>query len=195
MVGVAGREPEHPLALRGDEDRQVRAAGRREQDRVVDARPIAARRDPFAVDERRDDPDGLLEPADPMVERVAERVVFGLVPAAAQAEDQPASGNLIGGRGHLGQEARIPEGRREHERPELDPLGDRRNGGQERPGLVDPDLVAVILAEEEVVADPQAVDPARLGMAGERRDLRPAAAFAIVRGLRQHDSDLHRLRV
>ena len=75
---------------------------------------------------RTDDLERLLEPADAVVERVAERRVLGLVPAAAEAEDQPAAGDFVGGRRHLREQARRPEAGREHERPDLDPFSRQR---------------------------------------------------------------------
>src|SRR5262249_48702239 len=47
-------------------------------------------------------------------------------------------------------------------------------------------------AVEEVVAEPEAVDPAVLGLTGELEDLGPGPAGAVLRGLRQRDSHSHR---
>ncbi len=195
MIGVARREPEHPLALGGDEDRQRRPSRRRQEDGVVDARPLSAVRDPLTADERHDDPERVLEPAHPVIEGETERVVLGLVPAAAQAQDEPAAGHLVRGRGHLGEQPGIPERGRQDERSELDLVGHRRERAQQRPRLVDAHLATVVLAEEEVVAHPQAVDPARLRLPGDRGDLHPRTATTVLGGLRQDHADLHGRRV
>ena len=126
---------------------------------------------------------------------IAERLVLGLVPAAAEAEDQPAAGDVVDRRGHLREEPGRPERRREDERPELDPARRRGERAEQRPRLVVARLGAdrgVRRAVEEVVAEPEAVGAAVLGLAGEPEDLRPRPAGAVLRRLRQHQPDLHR---
>jgi hypothetical protein len=59
-------------------------------------------------------------------------------PAGADAERQPAAGDVVEGHGLLGQRDRVPEVRRGHERPEAqrgrDPGGRRQQGSAESHG-------------------------------------------------------------
>ena len=68
----------------------------------------------------RHDLHALVEAADPVIERIAERVELRLMPAAAQAEDQPATADLVELRGHLGHERRVAEWQGQDERADLD---------------------------------------------------------------------------
>ena len=65
-----------------------------------------------------------------MVVREAEGPELDLVPAGAQAEDQPAAADLVDGGGLLGEHRRVVERGRGDQRPELDPLGDRGQAGE-----------------------------------------------------------------
>ena len=106
--------------------------------------------------------------ADAVVERVAEGVELGLVPSAAEAEDQPTVAHLVELGRHLGGERRVAEREREHERPDLDARRHRRDGGQHGPALVDAGRRPVV-AKDEVVGAPHRVEPAGLGRERHRR--------------------------
>ena len=77
----------------------------------------------------------LLEAADAVVEGVAEGAVLRLVPAGAEAQDQPAAADLVDRVGHLRQQRRVAEAGADDERADLDPLGDGGQRGQQRPAL------------------------------------------------------------
>jgi hypothetical protein len=81
--------------------------GRRGQDdRVVERIPATVEREGALAQKPDDDLERLLEPADSMIERDVERPVLGLVPTAAQPEDQPPAGHVVGRRGHLREQPR-----------------------------------------------------------------------------------------
>src|SRR6185503_13626674 len=150
--------------------------------------------DAGAADERGDDPERFLEPADAVVERISERRVLRLVPAAAEPEDQPPAGDLVGRDRHLSEQPGRSKGRRQDERAELDAARRRGEGAEDRPRLVVPDLRSdrrTLVAGEEVVAEPEAVDPALLRPAGHREDLAPRPTGAVLWRLREHDPDAH----
>ena len=85
--------------------------------RLVEA-PVEV--DRAVLQQRPDDRERLLEPVDAMVERDAERPELGLVPAGAEAEDQPAAADLVDRRGLLGEDGGVVERRAGDQRPELD---------------------------------------------------------------------------
>jgi hypothetical protein len=68
-----------------------------------------------------DDLELLLEHVHPLLhrqEREAVRGVLDLRPARAEPELDPPAGDVIGGRGQLGQHGRVPERRRGDHRPQ-----------------------------------------------------------------------------
>jgi hypothetical protein len=121
-----------------------------------------------------DDREGLLEAGDPVVEREAEAAVLGLVPAGTEPDDQPAVGDLVDRGGELREHRRRMEARRGDERPDLDPRGDRGDPSEGGPGLPGAARLAVLVAVEEVVAEPDRVEPDRLRGHRHRAQLRPA---------------------
>ena len=123
-----------------------------------------------------------------MVEREAERAVLGLVPAGSETEDQPSSADLVDGRRLLRQHRRGMEARRCDERTELDPRRGRRQGSQHRPALPGPARLRFAWQPiQEVIADPDRVEPERLGAPGKRDVLGPAD---LALDLGELDSDL-----
>ena len=103
-------------------------------------------------------------------------------------EDQPSATDLVELGGHLGGERRVAERQRQHQRPDLDPRGHRRDRGEQRPRLVDAGRL-VALAEDEVVGAPHRVEAALLG--GNRHGPQVGEAARLVVGERQHQPDLH----
>ena len=79
---------------------------------------------------RRMSADRLVEPVEPLAEAgpevEPERVVLALEPAAAEAEDEPAAGQVVDRRGELGGQARVAERVGADEQAEPDALGDGR---------------------------------------------------------------------
>src|SRR5688500_11346987 len=72
--------------------------------------------------QRVDDRHRLLEAADPVIEGIAERVILGLVPPRAEAEDDTTPADVVDRLGHLGDETRVAETGAGHQRPDLDAL-------------------------------------------------------------------------
>ena len=107
--------------------------GRGRQLGVLGAVVSALEAHPLTAEEGRQDLETLLEAPDAMVERVAEGVELGLVPSAAEAEDQPPIAHLVELGRHLGGERRVAEREREHERPDLDARRHRRDRGEHGP--------------------------------------------------------------
>ena len=144
LVGVLRHEAEHPRLLAGDQDRRAAWADRAwQQLDVLGAVVSALEAHSLAAEERREDLEPLLEAADAVVERVAEGVELGLVPSAAEAEDQATIAHLVELDRHLRGERRVAEREREHERADLDARRHRRDGGQDGPRLVDAGRLAV----------------------------------------------------
>ena len=196
-VRVAGREPEHPLALGGDQDGDPagQAGGsrrRRDQDGVVDVVPSPVEGHALALRERTDDRERLLEPPGAMVERIAEGGVFGLVPAGPDAEDQAPVGDLVERRGHLRRQRGRPEAGAEDDRPELHPVGHRGDRRQQRPRFVDTVLWLVGHPEDEMVVRPHAVEAAGLRVGRQLTDPRPLPGAISVKFIHGQDhADLH----
>jgi hypothetical protein len=134
-----------------------------------------------------------LEPIDAAILRKAERVVLGVVPPGAEAEDQPSAAHLVGRGGHLGDERRAAEARAEHERADLDAFGRGRDRADDGPRLqlaVDRSIGGFV---EEVVVHPHGVETMRLGRSRERPDRPPrrSIALAVARRRRHDHADLH----
>ena len=186
---MLGDQAEHARLLAGDEDRRPSGTDRlRKQLHVLRAMPAALEAHRLAAQQRRDDLHPLVEAAHAVVERVAEGVELRLVPAAAEAQDQPPSADLVQLGGHLRHERGVPERERQHERADLDPRGDRGNGGEHGPRLVDAER-ALVVAEDEVVRAPHRVEPGLLGR--ERHGAQVGEAARLVGPEGQHQSDLH----
>ena len=179
-VAPARGQREHAGPERGDPDRDPAGARRRPQ-LAVARRVVAALEVHAAVaEERDDDPQRLLEAAHQVVGREAERLVLRQVRAAAEPEDQPAVRDLVQRGGHLGQDRRVAEGRRGHERRQADAAGRLRQRGEERPRLPRPARLARRdppvgrAADEQVIRHEQAVEADGFRLAGERTQLGPA---------------------
>jgi hypothetical protein len=152
---------------------------------------------PLATEQREENLERFLETADAVVEGVAECVELRLVPPAADPQDEPATAHLVERRRHLRQQGRIAERHREHERPDLDPLRDRGDGGEHGPALVNTPagLVRLVLrAKDEVVGAPHRVEP-RL-ISGDRHGAQRLEGRRLTKDVvvpeRQHQSRLHR---
>src|SRR5581483_2522345 len=133
-----------------------------------------------------DDLERLLETGDAMVVGEPERPVLGLVPPRAEAEDEPAAADLGDRRRHLRQQPGWVEARAGDERSERHPLGDSRQRREQRPDLPGAALVASVAAVEQVVAEPDRVEAARLRDPRHRGVLGPAG---LVLDLRKLDAD------
>ena len=129
--------------------------------------------------------EGLLEARDTLVVRDAERVELAPVPARAEPEHEAPLAHLVDRRRHLRQHARRVEARAGHERPEPHPLGHRRERGQQRERLPRPALRIVI---EQVVAEPDRLEPDLLGRPRHREVLGPAH---VALDLWELDADTH----
>ena len=139
-------------------------------------------------EEGANDGEGFLEAADPMVEREAVGRVFRLVPAGAEAQDQPTAADLVEGGGLLGEHGGVVEAGRGDQRPDLHPFGDRGDRREGGPRLPWPPRRLVVTAIQEMVADPDRVEPDLLGGARHLAQLRPARHPL---DLGQLDADLH----
>ena len=109
------------------------------------------------------------------VERDPERAELGLVPAGADAEDEATAGDLVDRRGHARDQPGRMERRRRDQRPQPHALGRRGERGERRPHVPRPALRAAVAAVEHVVAEPDRVEPRRVGGARDR-DAAPASA-------------------
>ena len=184
------RGAQHPRPVRADHQR--RAAGpraARQELAIAGLVPAAVEVDGAVAQERPDDRERLLEPVDPVVVRVAVGAELGLVPAGAEAEDEPAATHLVDRGGLLGEQGRVVEVRAGDQRPELDP---RRRGGdrrQQRPRLPRAAGRPILPAIEEVLADPHGVEPEVLDRAGHVEELGPAD---LALDLGELDADLER---
>src|SRR6185295_19002175 len=87
------------------------------------------------AEERDDDPERLLEAAHEVVARDAEGVVLRRGGATAEAEDEAAAADLVGGRRHLGEERGVAEAAGRDEGAERHAVGRLRQRGEERPLL------------------------------------------------------------
>src|SRR6185369_15094708 len=135
-IGPGRGQVEHALALRSDEDRRLAVRWGQELGTLVVA-PRAIELDPFAAEQPRRDLEILLEAPDAVIERVAEGLVLRFMPAATEAKDQAALGDLVELAGHLREQACVPERRAHDQDAELHPGHGRRERAERRPGLVE----------------------------------------------------------
>ena len=119
----------------------------------------------------------------------AVRPELWLVPARSEAEHEPAAAQLVDGRGLFCEQGWIVEGRAGDERPELDTRGRSRDRSEHRPGFPWPAGSAVLVAVEEVFADPDGVEPEILDRAGHVEEFGPAH---VPLDLGELDADLDR---
>src|SRR5919106_4194497 len=114
-----------------------------------------------------------------------------LVPARAEGQDQPAGADLVDGGGHLRQHGGGVERRARNERSEAHTLGDRGQPRQHRPRLPWAPLGPPVVAVEEVVAEPDRVEPDLLGGSGHGHVFGPGR---LALDLGQLDPDAERTR-
>ena len=104
----------------------------------------------------------------------------------AEPEHEAPAADLVDRRRHLRQHARRVEARAGHERPEPHALGHRRERAQQRERLPRRALRLVI---EQVVAEPDRLEPDLLGRPRHREVLGPAH---VALDLGELDADAHR---
>ena len=189
-VDVRCGDPQHARADRADHQRRPgRPRPARQQLAVARAVEAALEVDAALAQQRTDDREGLLEARHALVEGETEGAVLGLVPARAKAQDEAATADLVDGRRHLGQQGWRTEAGGGDQRPQLDPLGGTRQGGQHRPAFPRPARRPARPAVEEVVAEPQRVEPDVLGGARHGPQFGPAD---LALDLRQLHADAER---
>ena len=184
LARMPGGDAEHARAAGADEDRQrcldrLGIAGR-----VGDVVAGTVERGRVLRQHRRDDLDGLLETAHPLPGRLqfdAIGVVLVDLPARAEPEDETTSGQPVKSSSAVGEQRRMVDRRGRDQGPDPDPLGDRREGGQQGPALV---RVAargrrVPGVRHVVVREPDAVPATAVGGAHLRQDV---SRGAVVRG-------------
>ena len=174
-VRIRHREPQHPRPVRPDEQRQP-ARPRSAWQQLAVARGVepSLEINGAVTQQAADDRERLLEAVDPVVVRVAERPELGLVPAGPEAEHQPASADLVDGHRLLGEQRRVVEARAGDERAELHPARDRGDRREGRPRLPRPARLAIRPAIEQVLAEPDRVEPEVLDRPDHVEQLRPA---------------------
>ncbi|MFN8539565.1 MAG: hypothetical protein U0232_19055 [Thermomicrobiales bacterium] len=182
-VRIFRGDPQHPVAARADPDRRAgggRAA--RAQDAVGRLVVAPVEIDRALAQQRGDDLDRLLEPADPMIERVAEHGVLGLPVARAEAEDEAPIGDLVQRIGHLGEQGGEAEEGGDDQRPEHDRGGRARQAAEEGEDLPDAELLRLVRAKDEVVREPEGVEADCFGCHGQIFDVAEARRPAIQPG-------------
>src|SRR4051812_39323621 len=95
----------------------------------------AVERHAIAGQQRTDDRECLLEAGDAVVVRKAKGGELTLVPPGAEAEHEAAAADLVNGGRDLGEDAGRAEARAGNQWAQLDALGDRGEGRQQRPRL------------------------------------------------------------
>jgi hypothetical protein len=136
---VAGGDAEHARAAGADEQRQ------RGLDRLGIAGGVgdvvvgAVERGGLLREHRANDLDRLLEPAHSLARRLefdAVGVMLVDLPARAEAEDHPATGEPVNRGSALREQRRVVHRGGRDKGPDPDPFGDRREGRQESPALI-----------------------------------------------------------
>ena len=166
------------------------ARGLRQQDGVVHAPVAAVERHPLAREQAPDDLEGLGKAGDTPLDRQPEDRVLDLHRARAEPEHEPPAGDLVDRGRHLRDQAGRMEARTSDERPEPDALGDGGQRRQQRPCLPRAALFPAVAAVQEVVAEPDRVEPGLLGRLRHRQVFGPAH---VTLDLGQLDADSHRV--
>ncbi len=127
-----------------------------------------------------------------MIERIAERAELRFVPPRAKTQNQAALANLVERIRHLGQQGRIAERRTHHQRANLDALGGLGQRRQQCPALPDTASRLVLPLEQQMVGDPDGIEPVALDRERRIANLPISQHRAAIRfGDRQHDPDFH----
>ena len=166
----------------------------------VDAGVLAVVRRPPGLEHPGDDLEVVAQRAEPLADR-REAVAVGppllLLPAGADPELEPAAGDDVDRRRHLGREGRVAEPGADDHVAEPDPLGDHRQRGQDAERL-EGHLVGRVGHRVEVVERPERLEAERLGVdrAARRSAPRPSAgsqpSYSPFQPCGHHQPDLHR---
>jgi hypothetical protein len=175
QIAVPGEQPQHALPGRSDQDGRPAGPGASRLQHALASFVVAPGEVHLPVAEQPvDDAEPFLEAAHPVVEGKSEGAVLGFVPARAEPEDQPAAGDLLDRVGELREVRGIPEGHARDERPDLYPRGHRRDGGDDGPPFPDALVPLARMPEQQVVLDPDRIEPDLLRASRHQADVRPA---------------------
>ena len=120
----------------------------------------------FTAEQPAEEPDRLVEPVEPLAEPRAEvdaeGVVLALEPPAAEAEDEPAIGHVLDGRGELGGQPGVAKGVGGNKKAQSRSLREDGQRRQRRPAL-EFGVGRVALVGEQVVVDPEGVPAGAFG--------------------------------
>ena len=177
-VGEPRREPQQPrTALAAHEQRRPRLLHRpRMVVRLAQREPLPLERRRLVAEQRSEVPHGLLEQREPLPDRsepVAERLELVGEPSGPEPELDAAVREAVDRRDGLRDDRGVAERRRQHERSQPHPFGQRRERRERRQRFERPvPLVPAAVAterREQVIGHPHAVEPEPLG---PDRDLR-----------------------
>jgi hypothetical protein len=164
---MTGGQAQHARSARADQ--QPRGTARRREHVEVQAlHPVPGTGVVHlgAGEQGPDDAEGFLEPADALsraVEPDPGGIVFGLVPACAEAELEPSPGHEVQAGGLVSDDRRMAEVVGEHDRahPEAGGHGGRGGQGGERRQLLAERARREVIPDQQHV-DPGVLDPARV---------------------------------
>ncbi len=134
----------------------------------------------LAGEEPLDETDCFLEAVETLAETrpeiKPERLVLALVPAPADAEDEPSVREVVERRRQLRGQPGVAEGVRGDEQSEPRRRRERRDCRQARPAL-ELGVAPVALVGEQVVVEPDRIEPRALGREGRIPQRRPVGAL------------------
>src|SRR5438132_2418909 len=185
-VGVARDvAKKHALAAAADEERQAALHGLRVAHGVAHREVPAVEGGALLGPHPAEDLERLAQLCEPRPdrrERIAVLLVLDLVPAGAEADDQPAATHLVEGGRHLREEGGRPVAHAEHELSDAHAPGDRGGRHRLRPCLEQRD--ALVRAIDEVIDHPDRVEAGLVRGLGHLARLVPGGAE-----LRQADAE------
>ena len=107
-VDVRQRKAQHPLPDRADQQGQVAFAWAVGRENAFGQVIVRSMEIDFPISQQRaDNGERFLEPADPVIERESEWLEIGQIPAGTESEDETSVADLVDGRGLFRDDGRI----------------------------------------------------------------------------------------
>src|SRR5680860_512275 len=179
QISIPGHDAHHSRAIGADQNRRSVPARTPRPQLAISGRMVCALEvDITITQESVNDLHRFLEATDPVVERKPKGIIFRLMPAGAKTQDKSPATDLVDGVCHLGNQGRVAKAGAGNERRDFDALCGGGQGGKQRPDIPRPLGMHTGKPKEQMIGQPDGVEPDLVYALGNGQNLFPANRFA-----------------